>query len=133
MFKGYFAPNLTAKTYQLGNITGFILPRISITSRFILQCDIKKYFPSIDHQILKNLIRRKIKCPNTIWLIDLLIDHSNPQEASFEYFLGDSLLTTYTQEQQTSSANTVQMSLESFLIAKSYLTKPQKPFIVVRS
>jgi hypothetical protein len=37
-------------------------------------------------------------------------------------------LTTYTQEQQTSSAATVQTALESFLIAKGYLTKPQKIF-----
>ncbi len=33
-------------------------------------------------------------------------------------------LTTYTQEQQTSSADTVQTALESFLIAQGYLTKP---------
>ncbi|MFM7577263.1 MAG: RNA-directed DNA polymerase, partial [Microcystaceae cyanobacterium] len=63
------------------------------SSQFILQCDIKKYFPSIDHQILKSLIRRKIKCPDTLWLIDLLIDHSNHQEASIEYFPNDNLLT----------------------------------------
>jgi DNA-binding transcriptional regulator WhiA len=37
-------------------------------------------------------------------------------------------LTTYTQEQQTSSADTVQTALESFLIAKGYLTKPRKTF-----
>jgi hypothetical protein len=37
-------------------------------------------------------------------------------------------LTTYTQEQQISSADTVQTALESFLIAKDYLTKPQKAF-----
>lgn len=28
-------------------------------SRYVLQCDIQKYFPSIDHEILKNLINRK--------------------------------------------------------------------------
>ena len=40
---------------------------------YILQCDIRKYFPSIDHEILKQLIRRKIKCQNTLWLIDTII------------------------------------------------------------
>jgi len=39
------------------------------SSRYILQCDIRKYFPSIDHAILKTCLRRKIKCPNTLWLI----------------------------------------------------------------
>jgi retron-type reverse transcriptase len=51
------------------------------TSKYVLQCDIQKYFPSIDHSVLKAMIRRKIKCPQTLWLIDTLIDNSNPQEA----------------------------------------------------
>jgi retron-type reverse transcriptase len=62
-------------------------------SRYVLQCDIKKYFPSIDHQILKILLRRKIKCLNTLWLIDTIIDNSNEQLATIEYFEGDDLLT----------------------------------------
>jgi retron-type reverse transcriptase len=63
------------------------------THRYILQCDVRKYFPSIDHEILKALIRRKIKCPDTLWLIDTIIDGSNEQEPSLEYFPGDDLLT----------------------------------------
>ncbi|MEA5536837.1 RNA-directed DNA polymerase [Crocosphaera sp. XPORK-15E] len=61
--------------------------------RYVLQCDIKKYFPSIDHQILKQQIYRKIKCQDTLWLIDAIIDNSNPQEPVNDYFLGDDLLT----------------------------------------
>jgi retron-type reverse transcriptase len=44
---------------------------------YILQADIRKYFPNIDHTILKALIRRKIKCPQTLWLIDQIIDNSH--------------------------------------------------------
>ncbi len=62
-------------------------------SRYVLQCDIRKYFPSIDHEILKQIIRRKIKCHDTLWLIDTIIDSSNPQEPVIEYFPGDDLLT----------------------------------------
>ncbi|XZO01558.1 MAG: reverse transcriptase domain-containing protein [Microcoleus sp.] len=62
------------------------------SSRYILQCDIKKYFPSIDHEILKLLVRHKIKCPDTLWLIDTIIDNSNPQQSVVEYFPGDDLL-----------------------------------------
>ncbi|MBD2596523.1 RNA-directed DNA polymerase [Nostoc spongiaeforme FACHB-130] len=62
-------------------------------SRYILQCDIRKYFPTIDHIILKELIRRKIKCSDTLWLIDTLIDNSNEQETVIDYFPGDDLLT----------------------------------------
>ncbi len=63
------------------------------SSRYVLQCDIRKYFPSIDHEILKQIIRRKIKCQDTLWLIDTIIDGSNPQEPVIEYFPGDDLLT----------------------------------------
>lgn len=40
---------------------------------YILKCDIKKFFDSIDHNILISLIRRKIKGENTIWLIKEII------------------------------------------------------------
>ncbi|MBE7385779.1 MAG: RNA-directed DNA polymerase [Leptolyngbya sp. SIO1E4] len=62
------------------------------TSRYVLQCDVRKYFPSLDHVILKTMIRRKIKCPDTLWLIDTIIDGSNPQGETIEYFPGDDLL-----------------------------------------
>ncbi len=62
------------------------------SSQYILQCDIKKYFPSIDHQILKQVIRRKIKCQDTLWLIDTIIDNSNEQIRVIDHFPGDDLL-----------------------------------------
>lgn len=63
------------------------------THRYILQCDLKKYFPSIDHEILKRLIRRKLKCEDTLWLIDKIIDNSNEQEIVLDHFPGDDLIT----------------------------------------
>lgn len=60
---------------------------------FVLKCDIRKFFPSLDHEILKQEIRRKIACPDTLWLCDLIIDHSNPQEEHITYFPGDDLFT----------------------------------------
>ena len=58
---------------------------------YILKCDVKKFFPSIDHEILKREIRRKIGCRRTLALIDLIIDNSNPQEEHHAYFPGDDL------------------------------------------
>jgi retron-type reverse transcriptase len=58
------------------------------SSRYVLQCDIQKYFPNIDHEILKTLVRRKIKCPDTLWLIDTIIDNSNEQLQLVNYFEG---------------------------------------------
>jgi RNA-directed DNA polymerase len=63
------------------------------TYQYVLQCDIQKYFPSIDLEILKLLLRRKIKCPDTLWLLDLIIDNSNEQLQIIDYFPGDNLLT----------------------------------------
>ena len=63
------------------------------SSRYVLQCDVRKYFPSIDHAILKAILSRKIKCPHTLWLIHTIIDGSNDQEPAIEYFPGDNLLT----------------------------------------
>ncbi len=62
------------------------------SSRYVLQCDIQKYFPSIDHEILKTLLRRKIKCKDTLWLLDTIIDNSNPQIPINEHFPGDDFL-----------------------------------------
>ena len=44
--------------------------------RYVLKCDIAKFFPSIDHLVLKDLLRRKIACAPTLALADLIIDHS---------------------------------------------------------
>jgi retron-type reverse transcriptase len=63
--------------------------------RYILQCDIRKYFPSIDLEILKDQIRRKLKCADTLWLIETIIDAGNPQEEVIEFFPGDDLFTPY--------------------------------------
>lgn len=64
------------------------------SSRYVLQCDIRKYFPSIDHEILKSIIRRKIKCADTLWLIETIIDASNEQERVDHFFPGDDLFTS---------------------------------------
>ena len=81
---------------RIGFGTHRALKRFTVFARqypYVLQCDIQKYFANIDHEILKTLIRRKIKCKDTLWLVDTIIDHSNPQEAPILYFAGDDLLT----------------------------------------
>lgn len=39
-----------------------------------LKCDIKQYFPSIPHEVLKRVYRRTIYCQDTLWLMDTIID-----------------------------------------------------------
>jgi len=43
-------------------------------TRYCLKLDISKYYPSIDHDVLKQIIRRKIKDPDLLWLLDEIID-----------------------------------------------------------
>ena len=57
--------------------------------RYVLKCDLQKFFPTVDHHILKHLIRRKIKDKAVLRLVDLLIDRSNPQEPVDGWFPGD--------------------------------------------
>ena len=64
-------------------------------NRYVLQCDIRKYFPSIDHEILYQLVVRRIKDPDALWLIKHIIDSSNPQEPIHAYFPGDDLFTPF--------------------------------------
>ena len=63
--------------------------------RFVLRCDIYRYFPAIDHEILKRDLRRRIACPRTLALADRIIDGSNPQEPVNVYYPGDDLFTPY--------------------------------------
>jgi retron-type reverse transcriptase len=60
-------------------------------NRFVLQCDVHKFFPSIDHEILKQTFRRLIKDPDVLRLMDMIVAHSNPQEPVLDYFPGDDL------------------------------------------
>lgn len=43
---------------------------------FALKADIQQYFPSVDQEILKRLLRRRIPCGRTLHLLDLIIDTS---------------------------------------------------------
>lgn len=41
---------------------------------YALKFDIKKYYPSVDNTVLKHVVRHKIKCPDTLWLIDNIVN-----------------------------------------------------------
>src|SRR5690349_4794648 len=44
------------------------------STTYCLKLDIKKFYPSVDHAILKQLLRRKIKDQDLLWLLDEIID-----------------------------------------------------------
>jgi retron-type reverse transcriptase len=91
-----------------------------------LQMDIRKYFPSIDHAILKRVLASKIKCPRTRALIDLVIDGSNPQEPVDEYYPGDDLFSPFERRRGLPIGN-----LTSQYFANIYLS-PLDHFVIER-
>lgn len=44
---------------------------------YILKCDIKKYFETVDHEILLNIIKKSIKDEKVIWLIKQILNNYN--------------------------------------------------------
>lgn len=45
-------------------------------TKYALKCDIKKYFPSINREVLVSLITRKVACADTLWLIKKILKFS---------------------------------------------------------
>ncbi len=43
-------------------------------TRYCLKLDIRKFYPSIDHEVLKQIIRKKIKDTKLLYLLDNIID-----------------------------------------------------------
>jgi len=43
-------------------------------TQYCLKLDIKKFYPNIDHEVLKELLRRKFKDKDLLWLLDEIID-----------------------------------------------------------
>jgi len=43
-------------------------------TRHCLKMDVKKFYPSLDHRILKTILARKIKDPDVMWLLEKIID-----------------------------------------------------------
>lgn len=42
--------------------------------KYALKIDVEKYYPSVNNKLMKEAVRRKIKCADTLWLIDDIVD-----------------------------------------------------------
>ena len=60
---------------------------------YALKLDVRWYFQSIDHEILKQQLRRRIKDARVLRLLNRIIDHSAHLQPSRLSFPGDDLLT----------------------------------------
>ena len=43
-------------------------------TRYCLKLDVRKFYPNVDHLVLKQLLRKKIKDQDLLWLLDEIID-----------------------------------------------------------
>jgi len=60
--------------------------------RYVLQCDVRQFFPSVDHAILRHILARKIGDRDVLWLIDqILASGAGLHDAEYEmvWFPGD--------------------------------------------
>lgn len=63
------------------------------TYRYALKMDVRQYFPSIDHDLLKEKLRRRITDLRVLDLLDRIIDGSPGGDSEPHYFRGDDLFT----------------------------------------
>jgi retron-type reverse transcriptase len=64
--------------------------------RYVLQCDIRQFFPSIDHAILRDTLARKIDDAQVLWLVDQILASGVgvlSEEYAMVWFPGDDLWT----------------------------------------
>ncbi|RLC70958.1 MAG: RNA-dependent DNA polymerase [Chloroflexi bacterium] len=62
--------------------------------RYVLQCDVRQFFPSIDHAILRSILARKIGDPDVMWLVDRILGSGAgvlSEAYDMVYFPGDDL------------------------------------------
>ena len=63
--------------------------------KYVLQCDVKQFFPSIDHSILRSTLQRMLPDESVMWLIDCILESGQgvlAEEYDMVYFSGDDLL-----------------------------------------
>lgn len=62
--------------------------------RYVLQCDIRQFFPSIDHAILRDTLAQKIADEHVRWLVEHILASGQgvlSEEYTMVYFQGDDL------------------------------------------
>lgn len=66
-------------------------------TRYCLKLDVTKFYPSVNHTILKRMLRRKFKDQNLLWLLDEIIDSADglPIGNFLSQFLANFYLTSF--------------------------------------
>ncbi len=65
---------------------------------YVLECDIRQFFPSVDYAILRQILSRKITDYDVLWLIDRVLESGRGvlgEMYDMVWFPGDSLLAAF--------------------------------------
>ena len=56
---------------------GYKVSKNNTRTVWVLKCDIRKFFASVDHHILMDIVRQYVPNENTVWLIDKIVSSFN--------------------------------------------------------
>jgi retron-type reverse transcriptase len=87
------------------------------SSKYVLKCDIRKYFPSIDHKILFGKFTHKIVDEDTLWLINEIINSYSVEEGNPIYFRGDTLFTPFDRKRGIPIGNLTSQFFANFYLS----------------
>jgi retron-type reverse transcriptase len=62
--------------------------------RYVLSCDVRQFFPSVDHTLLRDILGRKLHDPDVMWLVDRILESGVgvlSEEYDMIWFPGDDL------------------------------------------
>ena len=91
--------------------------RFARSSRYVLKCDIVKFYPSVDHGVLKAMLARKIRDREILRLCGAIIYSWRDDAGGVSYFPGDDLFTPFERPRGIPIGN-----LTSQFFANCYLT-----------
>ena len=80
-----FMSTFTSDTYSCIKKRGILAASMNLRkaledkegTKYCLKIDIKKFYPNVDHNILKQLLRKKFKDKDLLWLLDDIIDSTD--------------------------------------------------------
>jgi retron-type reverse transcriptase len=95
VFERAFLPNSYANRVGRGTHRALdAAQHLARRHRLVLQCDVRQFFPSLDHATLRAAIERKVADPRILWLVETILDAGArvlDEEYDMVYFPGDDL------------------------------------------
>ncbi len=89
---------------------------LSRKRRFVLKGDIKKFFPSIDHQILTDEVRRVVADERLLAVLARVLEGSPVHEPDLDWFAGDDLFTPTTRRRGIPIGNLTSQFLANVML-----------------